>query len=264
MKTVNQNTMIIYCLLLLFFSFLELSSGVQDLLLWYRFSPNSLNYASSGSGVADATLQNGVQTQAVSYGNAGLSGALSLNSASSQYLQINNFTTGNNGLSFAFWFKSSNNSMWARVFDFGNGITNNNLLFAPNPFEFHCYVGSTAYVMSSSPMCNDNVWCFIALTMTYSTSFGSTWTLYVNGSVHSISTNKPYPPPVTRTHNYLGKSNWNYDPYYRGMLGEFQLYSTALTQGDVEILYYGSHLSDTKVWNLIGASDCTGMNFFIV
>jgi hypothetical protein len=251
-----------YWLLLLCFTFLGLSSGVQNLLMWYRFSPNALNYASSDFGVADATLRNGTQTEAVSYGNPGSSGVLSLNSASSQYLQINTFTTGNNGLSFAFWFKSSNNLMWARVFDFGNGMLNNTLLFAPNPFVFHCYLGSTCYSMPSSPVCNNDVWCFIAITMTYSTSLsGSTWTLYVNGSVHSVSTNKPYPLPVTRTRNYLGKSNWKADPYYRGMLGEFRLYSTALTKTEIEILYYGSPLSDTKAWKLIGASDCTGMKF---
>jgi hypothetical protein len=206
------------------------------LVLWYPFVPDIANYA-SGVPVMDATLVNGATRQSVGYNRDG-GGALLLNSASSQYMSINTFTTGPNGISIAVWFKSNNNPLWARVFDIGNGPNTNNLLLAPSFAAVRYIYQSGEYDVTLPAICNTNVWCFIVFTATYSTSpTGSTWNLYNNGTFYSTAQN-PYPASGSRSSNFLGKSNWA-DPYYKGLIGEFRLYDTVLTPAEIQALYQG-------------------------
>jgi hypothetical protein len=231
--------------LLLFYYFLSgwtsyAWSPEENLLLHYPFSIDTLNYA-SGIGVANGNFVNGGQLDSTNYGYTDSHGSLLLHSASSQYFQINSFTTGNNGLSFAFWFKSNNNPTWSRVFEFGNGPDTNNIFFAPGETQFWIHIGGPAYAIPAPPACNTNVWCFIVVTMTYSTTLtGSHWVLYHDGEEYDNKQN-PYPAAASRSLNYFGKSNYA-DPYYEGLIGEFRLYQSVLTPGQVQTLYSGSSL----------------------
>jgi hypothetical protein len=202
------------------------------LLLWYPFITGISNYA-SGSPVADATLMNGASIQLTNYAHHAAS-ALVFN-GQSQYMSISSFTTGTNGLTFAFWFKSNYNSATGMIFDFGNGPDNEAISYAPGGFGY----APGGYMIGGPPLCNTNVWCFIAVSITYSTSpTGSTWTLYLNGTVYNTKQN-PYLSAVTRTLNYLGKSQFSSDPYYVGMIGEFRLYQTVLSPAEIQSLYSG-------------------------
>jgi hypothetical protein len=231
----------IYILLLFYFiGSSHASFADKNLLLWYPFSSDYKNYA-TGSGVLDATLRNGTQLETIHYGNPDSHGVLRFRNVSQQYFQINSFTTGNTGLSFAFWFKSNYNGQWARVFEFGNGPYTSNLYFAPFNAQFFFWFGHTSYSIVAPSECNSNIWCFIAITMTYSVSGQSNWVLYSNGSRYATCYTNLYPTALLRKFNYFGKSNW-VDPYYNGLIGEFRLYQTVLTEYDVQNLYYGSSL----------------------
>jgi hypothetical protein len=212
----------------------------QNLLLWYPFLTDISNYATGGP-VQDASLYNGAQLQFPSYSRAG-AGALYLDSASHQYMQINSFTTGNGGLTFTFWFKGRQTLEWVALFDFGNGQATNNIYFIPYGFDnlpaFAIWMDSNFYNIPAPSACNNNIWCFVAVTMTYSSSSNSMWTLYNNGTIYTTKTN-PYPRNEMRTLNYFGKSNWNSNPFYKGYIGEFRLYQTVLTPAEVQALYSG-------------------------
>ena len=193
----------------------------------------------------NATLYNGASLSTTVYKLG--SSSLSLTASSSQYAQISNFTSTINGLTFAFWYKSNGTGIYGRVFDFGNGSPNENILVTPNAGSNNLlcsyFYGSsgTSYSSSLSDInYNDNVWRHIVWTLTYATagSATSTWNVYVNGvNKSSVSTNAYPTTSVTRANSYIGRSGWAADAYYNGNIDEFRIYNTVLSAADVTALY---------------------------
>jgi hypothetical protein len=171
---------------------------------------------------------------------------ITLVATSSQYLKTPNFTPTINGLTFSFWYNSNGSGTWARIFDFGNGSSSDNILCSPNydgngGFGFACISGglSSNYYVGSGY--NDGTWRHVVWTLTYAAagSQTSTWTIYVNGGWVAATTNYYPSTSVTRTLSYIGKSNWA-DPYYNGVIDDFRIYNTVLTAQEVNTLYLGS------------------------
>ena len=46
-----------------------------------------------------------------------------------------------------------------------------------------------------------------------------------------------YPASISRSSNYLGRSNWNGDPYFNGAIGDFRLYDRMLS-AEIKTLYF--------------------------
>jgi hypothetical protein len=113
--------------------------------------------------------------------------SVALNSGQSQYIQTPSFTTPANGMSFSFWFRSNNNSTWARVFDFGNGSNNENIIVFINSNSLGLSVrlggdtGSSKF--NAIPNMNDNVWRHLVWTIS---SDGLTWKVYINGVLERV------------------------------------------------------------------------------
>ena len=165
------------------------------------------------------------------------SASLQLVGSSSQYVQVPAFSTGSTGLTFACWFRSNNNPTWARIFDFGNGAGSDNILVGLNGgLVLYVFVGGNADTPGLdnpvTPNVNDNVWRHFAWTLTTT----GTWSVYIDGVNVWTATGRYYPNAITRTTNYLGKSNWD-NPYFTGAIDEFRIHSTALGAADVYELY---------------------------
>jgi hypothetical protein len=101
------------------------STSPTSLQFWYPFTFESINktklanYA-SGSPSFDAVLVN--NPVLVDANHPRLSTAMFFNASLQQYIVLPAFKTGNNGISIAFWIKSSNNPVaTANIFDFGRG-----------------------------------------------------------------------------------------------------------------------------------------------
>ena len=193
------------------------------------------------------TLYNGasVNTSAYKLGTS----SLSLTASLSQYAQISNFTPTTGGLTFAFWYKSNSSGNYARIFDFSNSSSTDNILLSPsaplaagtNRLLIQVFVGSvvTGQVLLTDINYNDNVWRHIAWTLTYAASGSSTstWNVYVNGVNKLSGSTYQYPSiSVTRTLSYIGKSAFA-DPYYNGNIDDFRIYNTVLSEADVSVLY---------------------------
>jgi hypothetical protein len=198
----------------------------------------------SGSVVYDATLMNGAK---VSNNQLQLSAA----AGQYQYMQIDSFTTGDTGLTFTAWWRSDNRDIYERIFDFGNGPDSDNILIGAQSNGI--LVGQVfspqgmGEVSSSISFNTGNAWNHVAWTLDPAGS--GTWKLYINGA-QVASQAGLYPRSVLRTSNYLGKSNWVYDPYLNGGLKYFRMYSRVLSEGEVNILF----ASTQKIF--IGASLC--------
>jgi len=173
--------------------------------------------------------------------------------SASQYVAIPSFTTGSTGLSFAFWFSSDGNSNWARILDFGNGEAADNIIMGiyEDGLFLSVYSGGVA---ASQPMqviadVNDDIKYRVVWTLDPS----GVWTVYLDGTVKWQVTGYAYPAAILRTSNFLGKSNWQSDPYFTGGLDEFRVYNRVLTSLDANLLY---DTDDLQFSTAYGAAVC--------
>lgn len=188
--------------------------------------------------------------------------SLQLNSTFSHYLQIDNLKTGNNGLTFAFWFKSNSSGTYAKLFDFGkksqynfeniNFMVNNsgygtagiqvyngnNLQQFLNPISSTLNPYFVPYLNNIN--CNNNVWNHYAVTFTYAPykSATSLAKIYVNGLVAGVLRTSYYPKDFYRNYSYIGKSNNTSDPYFNGYIDDFRIYNRVLLSSEIQTLQY--------------------------
>lgn len=138
---------------------------------------------------------------------------------------------------FSAWVRPTALNNWARVFDFGG---------APNTHLFLTLRSSTGNPrftirtpsvpdqnIESSAATVLNTWNHLAVTIS-----GSTGTLYLNGVVvgsNAALTLKPSSLGAT-AQNWLGRSQFAADPYFAGVIDEFQIRARALTPAEVAAL----------------------------
>jgi hypothetical protein len=179
-------------------------------------------------------------------------GCLSFNGSSSQYINTGPIITGMNGLTFGCWFKSNNNSTYARIFDFGNGAPSDNIILylINNTLIAELFVTTSdagGYTLSTTNV-NNNVWNHIVWTLSAPNSSGvSLWLAYLNGKQIYTNTTGQYPVNIARTSSFIGKSNWAGNPFWNGSFANFVMYQKAISGVEANALYN----------NLINTSDPT-------
>ena len=140
---------------------------------------------------------------------------------------------------FAVWVRLASIANWARIFDLGNNTQSNLFLTARNGsngrLRFAITVsGSAGEQRIDGPVLSAGVWYHIVVTLR-----GRTGILYVNGS--PVGTNAALtlrPASLGNTlNNYLGRSQYTWDPYLDAELDEFQIYRVALTPREITALY---------------------------
>jgi len=202
----------------------------------------------------NATLVNGATIASDSDSRVSGQGYLKLTSTSSQYLTLPAFTTGTNGLTFSFWFRSTSTQTWGRVFDFGNGAPSNNIIVSVN--DNNLTFSLPGYNNYTTIYVNDNVWRHIVWILT-----NSDWKIYVNGILHTTyTTNIAYPQNISRTLNYLGRSNWSADPYFNGGISDFRFYNRAVSGIEVSYIYYNT--TDPDGWVIADGNERTTSSIY--
>ncbi len=145
-----------------------------------------------------------------------------------------------NGLTIEFWAKLDARPDNARFVEFGNGPSNDNVFLcvrkdAHDDLYFRVYdentPGTQVYARDILTDIKD-VWVHIAMTMD---PLGEV-TFYKNGKVHAdlSGTTSTLPNKVTRTSNFIGRSNWDADNYLNGSMDEVRIWSTVRTQSEIE------------------------------
>ncbi|MCE5187466.1 MAG: glycoside hydrolase family 127 protein [Planctomycetaceae bacterium] len=127
---------------------------------------------------------------------------------------------------------------WARFIDFGNGSASGNIWFgrraSSNDLAFECWSGSSSNgLVSASNAIALNEWQMF----TAAADAAGNVRLFKNGQL--IQTGTSAPTSVTRTNNYVGRSNWSGDAYYQGRMDDLRVYNYNLTDAQVAALYSG-------------------------
>lgn len=202
-----------------------------------------MNYATKKY---DATLVNSPPLHSTAGGYRVGSSALSLTTASSQYVTISNTIIPNAtfGFSVACWFTTIVANAYQRVFDFGtSGGSGIAIYVDQSTGKLGIFVPSTSVSTTlTTKVVTNSIWRHVALVISPS----GTHRVYING-VLDTTVNSTF-PSLTLTTNYIGKSGGVNDSLYGGKIDDFRVYNVALSAADVTELYKYTGTSRTLTY----------------
>ena len=208
----------------------------------YRFDECSLNGTSGEikdsssnnyNGTVSGTPTPQVVTQIINNG-------VSFQRTNQHYVQLPSLPISkpdfSDGFTVTTWAKfSATAGSWERIFDFGNGDTNNNIFLGRKGTEKTLIFNIYASDGSNNPLevanAIDANWHFWAVTCS-----GTTCKLYKDGTQIATSSTMKVPSNIARTRNYIGKSNWN-DAYFEGGIDEFKIFDENLSASQISTIH---------------------------
>ncbi|MBS1666282.1 MAG: T9SS type A sorting domain-containing protein [Bacteroidetes bacterium] len=193
--------------------------------------------------------------------------ALTFNNGNSQYLNLPNlpssisFTGGVSSLSVV-GFGTAGSMSWQRIFDFGNGQASDNTMIGRYGNSDNFYIegwnggsGDQTWT-TTTPVVNGNSNIYEGVQQGGTAGTSTNVAFYLAGTAQASNgaagSSKTYlPKALTRSKNYIGRSNWSSDAYYKGTMSEILFFNTALSNTQRIILE--NYLS--AEWGLtVGAS----------
>jgi hypothetical protein len=177
-----------------------------------------------------------------------IAGADSLDGAvTGDYLDVGDgYTEFAAGFTYSVWVYPSAVKKWAHVLDLGNGTGSDNLIVnrvdTTTAMGFHNWNGTTAYAKEVAGQWALNQWQYITVTMT-----GKNVRMYKNGAQILADTLPGVITAVSRTMNFLGRSNWAGDEYFQGKLDEPELSKTVRSADWIKLAYQNQRASQTLV-----------------
>ncbi len=179
-----------------------------------------------------------------SVGNATVSGCVSATDAtrgkvlsfdgSNDYVTLPSAATKHDGYTVMMWFKPTADTMWTRVFDFGDSDTKYmffTLKSASNAVRFAQTVnGNTSEAIIDGSSISANTWTHVAVTVSASNKKA---TMYINGKKVGTTTLTAYPNSYSGNKNYLGRSQFDADPYFKGYMDNVYIFDYALSDSEV-------------------------------
>ena len=212
---------------------LGVSSYVSSGLVLYLDAGQSASYPGTGTTWYDLSPSgnNGTMYSGVTYSN----GTMVFDGTSNSYVSVGStglstFTSGLTVNVLANMYQSS--GTYCRFVDFGNGSPANNIILyrnsTTNTLSEYINASSTAYDVDlpNTIQYGQNI-------LYTFTADGTNWKAYINGVLINTTAQSAKPDNITRTLNYIGKSNWAGDGYYKGTMTAVQIYNRALSAAEI-------------------------------
>ena len=191
-------------------------------------------YDASGNG-NNGTLTNGPLWQSGSSCEVG--NCLSFN-GTSNYISLPSGIYFSGPFTVTGWVYVRSYNTWSRLLDFGNGASSDNVLFAISQSSSgDAYLeswngGTRGFSLSSGSPIPLNQWVFLA-----GVADGNNAAIYKNGQLWTSMATTFTSTGVTRTTNYIGRSNWSADSYANALFDDIRIYNRALSAQDIQDLY---------------------------
>ena len=152
---------------------------------------------------------------------------------------------GNTSLSFEAWVRFDSFRIWSRIFDFGNGISANNILLGnyidTNQLALHVYAPGddafTTQLNTAQPVWVIGAWTHVVVTIedmsamrrvSRTGSMAAEYRVYINGSLIANQSGL-LPQRGQRQFSYMASSNWmsNGDQLFNGTIDSLYVYNYA-------------------------------------
>jgi autotransporter-associated beta strand protein len=175
-------------------------------------------YGNNGEAVGAPSFVTGQRGQAIELDGVG------------SYVRLPENIGASSAFSFAAWVYWDGGADLQRIFDFGNG-TSQFFFLTPSVggklrFGIRNNTSTTSNLETTSAL-PANSWQHVAVTMQ-----GTTARIYVNGVQQATGTLSATSLSGT-TFNYLGKSQWPADPYFKGRIDDVHVTDYVLTQAQI-------------------------------
>ena len=131
------------------------------------------------------------------------------------------------------WIRLNEHVSWARIIDFGNGETSNNIILASSngvpaqPVLLIYYDTNPNTRVSAIPSLEIGNWTHVAFTFD-----GTTGKIYMNGTF-SAQNYFSRPDQTTRIYNYVGKSNIAIDTNLNADLDDLMIFNRSLSDSEI-------------------------------
>lgn len=192
---------------------------------------------SSGKGM------NGTCVNGLSFTNDSVTGkfdkAIDFDGADDYIDLPDGFADFSKGITISVWACPTAVKNYARFVDIGNGSASDNIAFSREGLSnnLFCEVwvgGSNGGRVLASNAIELNKWQMFTVVVDASG----------NAKIYKDAQAAGYgktgsPKNITRTNNYIGRSNWGGDAYYQGYMDEVRIFDYAMDANGVEALYYG-------------------------
>jgi hypothetical protein len=146
------------------------------------------------------------------------------------------------GMTVALWARPTAVKHFARFIEFGNGVLSNNIIFSrlaqSDGLLFEVHIGQVSGGKVIAPKAIElHKWQHFAASM----DAAGHVKLYRNGVLVKEGVTA-VPEKITRSNNYIGRSNWpaNVDAFYEGQMDELRVYERALSAAEIEVLARGN------------------------
>ena len=137
-------------------------------------------------------------------------------------------------MTFAAWVKGGSTTAWQRIFDFGNGEDEYLFLTPTNgsAMRFEIKKNGTVQGLNATTTLGTGSWKHVAVTI------GSNGVvIYINGEKNVSTTDITLrPSDVIPTMSYLGRSQFDADPAFKGMMSDVRIYNYALSAAEIKDL----------------------------
>lgn len=149
------------------------------------------------------------------------------------YLQLPYTIANSDEITIALWTKWTNTSSgWQRLFDFGNGTDQYIFLTPSNNSNMRLALknGDDEQQVTYKTKMPANSWQHITVTIGNGTA-----RIYINGEVAAESNGITIKPSDIRpVRNYIGRSQFVNDPYYKGYIDDVRIYNYALSKEEIK------------------------------
>lgn len=207
-----------------------LSTLSRGRILHYQFNNNTND---SSPSAANATAGGGFSYVNDRFGNA--NSAIRLNGTNA-FVDVPDGTWFNGAYSTSCWVRPEAFGTFARIYDFANGQANDNVLACLTQgtngrLAAENYVGNVSGVRLDAPVGAPlNQWSHVAITYN-----GTVLRIFLNGNLIATG-NSTGPRLITRTLNYIGRSNWAADAFAQSAFDDFMVWNRVITDSEIRTL----------------------------
>ncbi|CAH8295662.1 putative secreted protein (Por secretion system target) [Mariniflexile fucanivorans] len=164
------------------------------------------------------------------------------------YIDLGDWENGG-AMTMTFWARWDAFNNYSRIIDLGNGSSSNNIIISNyqtnNGLFFSTYTNGETKLITTNTI-TQSQWDFYAATF----GINGVMTVYKNGSQINQKTNGVKPNTLLRTNQFIGKSNFSQDDYFKGAIDELRIYQTTLSDTEILNLYTYNTLKVDKIENI--------------